>query len=160
MKKILIIDDSETQRSNAERIAREMGLEPVVCDPLTRGEDRGLDWMRNVPEVDYVVTDLMWKYRTDEDYYDQKPMGLMAVIHSLHFGKPVVICTYANDHDRGHHGKAIGFIYDGYLQPTCYFSEFNEFAPFGWEEHKDWRSAIEQVIRLAEKQAVTKQSKA
>ncbi|MBP6858688.1 MAG: response regulator [Candidatus Pacebacteria bacterium] len=160
MKKILIIDDSEAQRSNAERIAKEMGLEPVVCDPLTRGTDRGLDWMRHIPEVDYVVTDLMWRYRTDEDYYGQKPMGLMVAIHSLYFGKPVAICTNDSDHHRGHHGEAIGFIHDGYLQPTCYFPDFNESAPFGWDDNKNWRSAIEQVIQLAEKQTTTTKSKA
>jgi hypothetical protein len=138
MVKVLLIDDKSDELQKAREAAERKGWESVVCDVSVRGPGHcnNCDWIDMVEDVDCVATDLMW----DHNNRGEKPMGLCVVIHALSRGKPVVICTNRQDFANGHHGEAIGFIYDGYYTST-------RTDPFGWEEGKDWDRAMEYLAK-------------
>lgn len=144
MKTILLIDDKSSELARAEQAARKLGFKPIICIPTkdAAGECY-FEWMQRIKTADYVVTDLMWRYR--EDRYE-KPMGLLVVIHAKHLGKPIAICTNGGDYDCGHHGDAIGFIYDGYV--TSAYNALDKKTAFVWNEDKDWDQAIRDVTGL------------
>lgn len=133
--KILVIDDKDQQLDLAKAAAEAMGWQVVATNPTTHetGKNYAVShWIKLMEDVDGVVTDLMWPHADR----DEQPSGLLAVIHAQFLGKPVVICTNSKDYPGGHHGKAIGFINDGYrtsIQSDC---------PFGWEEDKNWNRAM------------------
>lgn len=142
--KVLIIDDKAEEREKANQAVTAKGWECVVCDPT----DGTQFWQNLIAEVDAVITDLMWDFPAGGKNYE-KPQGLIAVIHCLFLQKPVVVCTNADAHSRGHHGEEIAFIYDGYVKLLSMFKGFPEGKkPFRWEETKNW----EKATKLLEKQ--------
>lgn len=144
MKTVLIIDDKASELKRAELAARKLGFKPIPCDPKKiLKDDCYLEWMERIKKADYVVTDLMWSYHEGRD---EKPMGLLVVIHAKHLGKPVAICTNCGDHAGGHHGEAIGFIHDGYI--TTAYHALGRTRAFVWDEYKNWERAIRLVAGL------------
>jgi hypothetical protein len=141
--KILIIDDDNNELKKAQLSVEAKGWEAIVCNPTTEDNKR---WMDLISLTDGVITDLLWVHRDDDG--EKKPMGLLVVIHSLFIGKPVLICTDTQaDNSHGDFGKAVSFIYEGYVMPIK-LAEHGE--PFGWEKNKDWQEAVE---RLSEQMA-------
>jgi len=144
MKTILLIDDKPSELKRAEEAARKLGLKPILCDPMKQMEGECYkEWMHHIKKCDFVVTDLMWRYRDD---HGEKPMGLLVVIHAKQLGKPVAICTNGDDHPQGHHGEAIGFIYDGYFNSA--YQALGRKSAFDWNDGKNWDLAIRKVAGL------------
>ncbi|MEO6078086.1 MAG: hypothetical protein ABIP54_04830 [Candidatus Andersenbacteria bacterium] len=138
--KVLVIDDKPDEREKAAEAVRAKGWECIICDPT---EDSEFFWQDLIAEADAVITDLMWNFPSGGQQYE-KPQGLLAVIHCLFLQKPVVICTNASEHSRGHHGEEIAFIYDGYVKSLSVLKGFPKGKkPFRWEEDKDWAKATE-----------------
>lgn len=137
MTTVLIIDDKASEIEEAVAAAAARGWNVVTCDASYRESDGYVNntaWIDMIPEVDGVVTDLMWTHSN----HGEQPMGLLVVIEALSKGKPVVICTRSLDFDRGHHGPAMGFINDGYYTSSDY-------TAFGLEEGKNWDRAMERL---------------
>lgn len=134
MVRVLLIDDKADELQKGREAAERKGWESVLCDVSVRGPGHcnNVDWIEMVDDVDCVATDLMW----DHGNRGEKPMGLCVVIHALSRGKPVVVCT-----NEGHHGDAIGFIYDGY------YTSARRKAPFGFEEGKNWDAAMQYLAK-------------
>lgn len=158
MKKVLIIDDRSEERERAEKIAIELGLEPVVVDAKeTLHQNMTYKWMTLIPTVDFVATDLMWEVR---DGHGEKVNGLLVVILAKHFNVPVGICTNGGDFDRGHHGPAISFINDNFIGAIelamWTISGENEDKmkllesrpPFVWSTHKNWKGVMSKLLDL------------
>ncbi len=79
-----------------------------------------------------VITDLFFPLTR---MASKTPSGLLVVAHAVGNRIPVVICTDCEGDPDGHHGEAIGFIFDGYVRRVG--------APvFGLEEYKDWGNAV------------------
>jgi hypothetical protein len=137
MKTVLVIDDKASEIARAVEAAKALGWEVLTCDASFREEEgysNNTEWIRMIPKVDGVVTDLMWNH----DNHGEKTMGLLVVIEALSKGKPVVVCTNAREFDRGHHGEAMGFINDGYYTSS-------DRKAFGLVETKDWNYAMKKL---------------
>ena len=136
-KTVLIIDDKASELEKAIAIAKARGWDVKTCNPSVRPESysNNAAWIEMIPEVDGVVTDLMWEHGSHGNRVE-KPMGLLVVIEALSKGKPVVICTNAGEFHKGHHGEAMGFINDGYYTAS-------DCKAFGLNERKDWNEAME-----------------
>lgn len=155
MKKVLIIDDRTEERERAKEVAIELGLEPIVVDAKETVRDRTYKWMTLIPDVELVVTDLMWEVR---EGYGEKVNGLLVVVLARHFNVPVGICTNGDDFDHGHHGPAIGFINDsfiGAIGPAMRIiaggdkdksAQLQKRPPFVWDTHKDWKGVMSELL--------------
>lgn len=147
--RVLVLDDKPEERAKALEIARSMNLDCVVCDPA----DYNHPWFEFMNDVDAIVTDLFWSPCANHPSCAGKelpPSGLLVVIHALAMGKPVVICTDADlvDKSWGHHGAAIGWIYDGYLAHFRCIGGGST-APFEMIERKHWEKALDWVVQKA-----------
>lgn len=125
--KILVIDDRKEELENGKKAVEENGWECITCNPTSE------KWMPLINEVDGIVTDMFWNYSN----HGEKPSGLLVVIQAISLGKPIVVCTKAGDYYEGHHGKELAFINDGYISTTG-----RVLGPFGWNDEKDWRRAV------------------
>lgn len=130
---ILVIDDKEDELQRASEAVQAKGWKPITVSPIN---DNDANWCHEwiMSRADGVLTDLMW------DFFGQgeKPQGLLVVIRAMYFGKPVVVCTNANDYSGGHHGEAMGFIRDGFI---CQVGQ----DAFGFVENKNWKEAVEKL---------------
>lgn len=134
--KILIIDDTATEREIAAKAVEAAGHEVVIATSVE-------DAMKRLTEVDGVVTDLFYSpfgrdQRSHPEYYkyrDTPPAsGLLVALVALGAKVPVVICTSGN-----HHGPEMAWIYDGYVAP-CHWNGMT--PPFGWNDQKQWDEAV------------------
>lgn len=134
--KILIIDDTATEREAAIKAVEAAGHEAIVLESLEAA-------IKQIPQVDGVITDLFYtpfdgdrndhpEYRT---YLRNPPAsGLLVAFAALGAKVPVVICTSGN-----HHGPEMAWIYDGYIAP-CHWNGIT--PPFGWNDQKQWDEAV------------------
>ena len=139
--KVLIVENNPSELIRAGAVVRSKKWNCLVCDTGSIDPENPRsrwDWIRMIDEVDVVVTDLMW----DHSDHGEKPMGLLVALHALSRNKPVVICTDAGQRDKGHHGEAISFIYDGYIS----FLRDADCA-IGFEEDKDWSRAMDEAAK-------------
>ncbi|TSC65678.1 MAG: hypothetical protein CEO22_390 [Candidatus Berkelbacteria bacterium Gr01-1014_85] len=133
---ILIVDDKLEERKKARVIVEAAGYLTHTCDfPV---DDSDADWQNflfYLSVSDGVLTDLV--------NLRGKPQGLLIALEAVSQGKPVVICTNTKEQG-GHHGEAIGWIYDGYFARVKTRVGWIEVIPDDqgvWE--KNWVGAIE-----------------
>lgn len=131
--KILIIDDKPEQLEAAVEIVKSAGHETVTATTLE-------EIVKLMPSVDGVLSDLEFN-PVGEDYsiyetYEEKPpqSGILVVILALKHGKEISICT-----DGYHHGEKLSWIFD------ALFGAAGEYV-FGWNDQKDWKDALDQLI--------------
>lgn len=135
--KIIVIDDKREELERAKAAVEAAGHEALCFDDLS--DWRNPFW-KQMEEADGVITDLHFHPRRGGDkaqeVYEKSipPMGLVVALHALHIGKPVVICTSGD-----HHGPELSFVFDSYVSA----SEYN--IGFGWEENKDWATAVKML---------------
>lgn len=111
--KVLVIDDTAAELSLAGKVVEHFGHEAILIDPkCAKSED-----LLNAIEVsDGILTDL--NFKMPGSLHDGiTPSGLLVAIHAMLHQKACVICTKMDDSDN-HHGKAMSWIYDGYIAPS------------------------------------------
>ena len=142
MARILIVEDKNEEMEKAILTGKELGHEITAINPT---EGKGT-WIEFVPDVDGVLTDLMFSPCGTRGK-GVPPAGLLVVIHAALNGKPVVVCTdeCSRDEKWGHHGEAVGWIWGGYLGKF----RFNE-KPFGFVGDKNWERAFELLKKRME----------
>jgi hypothetical protein len=129
---ILIIDDKPEQIAAAVKAVEAKGWHAYPFNPLQSSKG---GWIEMVEGADAVLTDLFWVPGSTKA--KTAPSGLLVVIHALVHNKPVVVCTSACDEDEnGHHGEAVGWLWDGYRRNSRLTDK-----SFGWVETKDWEEA-------------------
>lgn len=103
-----------------------------------------------------IITDLMFHNKQHQAGAALPPAGLLVVIHAIARGVPVVVCTDASE-VAGHHGEAIGWIFDGYVsrfkdwRPGDHCKDHSKAPPFGWVEDKDWGKAVSLLAAMRAK---------
>lgn len=153
--KIGIIDDKKDELEKAIEIVEKKGHEAIVIY-MGPGHEKPLGpLLRQLDDVDCIITDLMFNPLPNTPYYDSNipPAGLLVVIYGLGRNKGVVVCTNT-DEVGGHHEKALGWIFDG----SFAFFELTSLPtlPIAWEESKDWEEAVKEAERLYKK--ITKET--
>lgn len=151
-RRILIIEDTPSQRDAAKAIIEEAGYEAIVMDRVT-----GQQLAKLLGEVDGVITDLHFNPFAKGCHhagYNQNPppAGLMVVLAAMYRQVPVVVCTDCQG--EGHHGYAVGWLWDGFVSPVneeCWRNELDyrarqtEFEA-QWEAKQDFSwSNVEDV---------------
>lgn len=154
--KIMVIDDKWEELERAKKAVEETGNECIAINP----EFTFLEILKKMPEVDGIITDLMFCPSNPVGNYPTEvpPGGLLVIINAISLSKPVVVCTncYESEQD-GHHGKTISWIHDSYIGPILY--EIKEKLPFGWleeglgwqeevkREGKNWSKAVDALLQ-------------
>jgi len=157
MHKILIIEDNDLEMAKAIEAAKSKGFEYAACNPLNQitnpnAADREAEhWTDLITDVSGIITDMFWTHfpPRPEPPIENTPSGLLVMLHAMTWRIPLVICTDARDDGHGHHGKNLGWIYDGYITKVWRHHE----PPYNWnwEEEKNWPRAMNLLLERIKK---------
>lgn len=161
--KMYTFDDCAEQIEKSYEAIRAAGHEVAivkgkkrVAEELAKNDDRQ-DYLQEdlfqevrvavaemVKEGGGIITDLMFHNIPHDENSVVPPAGLLVVIECMAHGVPVMVCT-----DEDHHGKAVSWIYDGYIKMYRWLSD--SAPPFGWVDNKDWDRAVALLAEMRAK---------